>query len=307
MPSPPSAALSRGLSSSSAARAAPPPPSSSRSRSASQTRTDKKALIDALAEELKRAKAQAEAEARQMIEMEEQVSRRLRKLAVQPDEFCLAFGVSRIRLLLLVGRRLTRQSHLQVEAKHREFLDEEAHLKAKREANAATIAALRRDLARAKQQVEDAARIDEHEAETYLALLQDHDRDVVQGALSGDPSRHADNGKHQNTSTEEFSSPSRRLMVGQIFLAPASPPLPFDEHRPSAPHPNRSHAHESRTDSHTHSERFFPPSASAQVMHASESLGPPLRNESLPPARSQRLSDSAGSTTQQPSVNAGLA
>ena len=162
------------------------------------------------------------------------------------------------------------------------------------------IATLRRDLARVKQQVEDAARIDEHEAETYLALLQGHDRDVVQGALSGDSGRHANNGKHQNTSTEELSSPSRRLMVGQSFLAPASPPLPCDEHRPSAPHPNRSHAHESRTDSRTHSERFFPPSAPAQVMQASESLGHPLRNESLPPARSQRLSDSAGSTSQQP-------
>lgn len=86
MPSPPSAALSRGLSSSSAARAAPAPPLSSRSRSASQTRTDKKALIDALAEELKRAKAQAEEEARQMIEMEEQVSRHRRGQVISCDE-----------------------------------------------------------------------------------------------------------------------------------------------------------------------------------------------------------------------------
>ncbi|KAG0660259.1 hypothetical protein C6P46_004713 [Rhodotorula mucilaginosa] len=225
MSSPPSAALRRGLSSSSAARAAPLPPSSSRPRSASQTRTDKKALIDALAEELKRAKAQAEEEARQMIEMEEQV-----------------------------------------EAKHREFLDEEAHLKAKREANAATIASLRRDLARIKQQVEDAARIDEHEAETYLALLQDHERDVVQGATSGDPGRHADNDKHQHAANDEFSSPSRRFIAGQSFLAPASPPLPFNEHRPSAPHPSRSHAHVSRTNTHIDSERFVPPSAAAQGM-----------------------------------------
>lgn len=159
---------------------------------------------------------------------------------------------------------------------------------------------MRRDLARAKQQVEDAARIDEHEAESYLALLQDYDRDMVQGALSGSSSRHADKGKQQNASTNEDSSLSQRLIAGQSFLAPASPPLPFGEHRPSAPHPARSHEHESRTESHAESGQFHSPSALAQVMRASERLERPLQSEPLPRAGSQRVSDSARSTTQQP-------
>ncbi|BGP43910.1 hypothetical protein JCM10449v2_007967 [Rhodotorula kratochvilovae] len=59
----------------------------------------------------------------------------------------------------------------QVEAKHREFLDEEARLSALRDANAALIASLRRDLARARHTLEEALHVEAHEAEAYLALL----------------------------------------------------------------------------------------------------------------------------------------
>jgi hypothetical protein len=65
----------------------------------------------------------------------------------------------------------SRHTHLQVEQKHREFLDEEARLSAQRDANAATIAALRKELAKAKQALEEASHVDEQEAEAYLALL----------------------------------------------------------------------------------------------------------------------------------------
>ncbi|GAA5960862.1 hypothetical protein JCM21900_006611 [Sporobolomyces salmonicolor] len=59
----------------------------------------------------------------------------------------------------------------EVEEKHRLFLSEEARLSAQRDANNATIAALRRDLARAKQSLEEASHVREEEAAQYLALL----------------------------------------------------------------------------------------------------------------------------------------
>ncbi|GAA5884195.1 hypothetical protein JCM6882_002175 [Rhodosporidiobolus microsporus] len=75
----------------------------------------------------------------------------------------------------------------QVEQKHREFLDEEAKLSAQRDANAATIAALRKELTKAKQALEEASHVDEQEAEAYLALLSNSI--AGNGALSSPPAR----------------------------------------------------------------------------------------------------------------------
>ncbi|GAA6048728.1 hypothetical protein JCM3770_003931 [Rhodotorula araucariae] len=91
---------------------------------------DKRALLDALATQLKHEKARAEDCAARMVRIEDEVG-----------------------------------------AKHREFLAEEARLSALRDQNAALIATLRRDLARARRTLEEALHVEPEEAEAYLALL----------------------------------------------------------------------------------------------------------------------------------------
>ncbi|GAA5839907.1 hypothetical protein JCM9279_005203 [Rhodotorula babjevae] len=108
--------------------AASSPTATTRARTSS--RTDKRALLDALTAQLKHEKAQAEQWAVKMVEVEDQVT-----------------------------------------AKHREFLDEEERLSRQRDHNAATIASLRRDLARARRALEEALHVEADEADAYLALL----------------------------------------------------------------------------------------------------------------------------------------
>ncbi|GAA5974631.1 hypothetical protein JCM11641_007032 [Rhodosporidiobolus odoratus] len=109
-------------------------------------RTDKKALLAALADELKREKQRAESAGQKMVDGE-----------------------------------------AKVEQKHREFMDEEAHLSAQRDANAATIAALRKELAKARQALEDASHVQEHEADAYLSLLSDKQPAAAETGGSGLP------------------------------------------------------------------------------------------------------------------------
>ncbi|GAA5927041.1 hypothetical protein JCM3775_002432 [Rhodotorula graminis] len=110
--------------------ALPAPASSSPTRARTSSRTDKRALLDALAAQLKHEKAQAEHWAAKMVEVEDQV-----------------------------------------QAQHRDFLDTEERLSRQRDHNAATIASLRRDLARARRALEEALHVEADEADAYLALL----------------------------------------------------------------------------------------------------------------------------------------
>ncbi|GAA5982920.1 hypothetical protein JCM10908_006832 [Rhodotorula pacifica] len=233
--------------------------SASRTRSASQTRTDKKALLDALAEELKRARAHAEERAREMIAMEEQV-----------------------------------------EAKHREFLDEEARLKAKRDANAATIASLRRELARAKQDLEDAAHVEEHEAEAYLDLLREQDRDLLDLARNDAVPRSVDN-EHAGNGAE--GSPAARMIAGYGFFAPASPEFQRDEFRPS--HPTLSYPfdeHEARLNgTHHRPERPTSPLRRAQAeATATNAVAAPDDHIMQPAPMQQQLNGEPGAIAQAP-------
>ncbi|GAA5913210.1 hypothetical protein JCM8208_003234 [Rhodotorula glutinis] len=106
------------------------PSTSSPTRARTSSRPDKRALLDALAAQLKHEKAQAEQWAVKMVAVEDQVS-----------------------------------------AKHREFLEEDERLSRQRDHNAATIASLRRDLARARRALEEALHVEADEADAYLALL----------------------------------------------------------------------------------------------------------------------------------------
>ncbi|GJN94229.1 hypothetical protein Rhopal_007303-T1 [Rhodotorula paludigena] len=106
----------------------PSSPATSRPRTSS--RTDKRALLDALAAQLRVEKTRTEEWAQKMVEVEDEV-----------------------------------------QAKHAEFLDEEARLSAQRDTNAATIASLRRELARVNHALEEALVIEQDEAEAYLSLL----------------------------------------------------------------------------------------------------------------------------------------
>ncbi|GAA5869238.1 hypothetical protein JCM8547_005174 [Rhodosporidiobolus lusitaniae] len=94
----------------------------------------KEALLQALAEELKREKLRASSAAEKMLAVEQQV-----------------------------------------EQKHAEFLHEEERLSAERDANAAIIASLRKELATRRRELEAASHVDEDEAAAFMALLSSRD------------------------------------------------------------------------------------------------------------------------------------
>ncbi|GAA6011079.1 hypothetical protein JCM10207_005488 [Rhodosporidiobolus poonsookiae] len=165
------------------------PTSSTRSTSLDLGRTDKRALLDALAEELKQAKQQAEEWAHRMVEAE-----------------------------------------AKVEQRHRDFLDVEARLSTQRESKAATIASLRKELARLKHELKEASRVDEDEAAAYLALLSPgHGSN---GTIPSSPQAHGHNG-----STMSARQP---LTDYEAHGSTAARDLPLEQHdRPSAPSPAR--------------------------------------------------------------------
>lgn len=131
------------------------PSAAATTRARTSSRTDKRALLDALAAQLKHEKAQAEQWAVKMVEVEDEV-----RLAAPPPPP----PPSR-------ASRADSSTRSQVQAKHREFLDEEERLSRQRDHNAATIASLRRDLARARRALEEALHVEADEADAYLALL----------------------------------------------------------------------------------------------------------------------------------------
>lgn len=116
---------------------------------------------------------------------------------------------------------------MQVEAKHRDFLDEEIRLKAKRDANAATISNLRRDIARARQALDDAAHVDEAEAEAYLDLLQSSGSSPFSSDYG--PGRPAELSReyerHAGALDRSDAARQPTIVAGYGYLAPASPPL----------------------------------------------------------------------------------
>ncbi|BGP20694.1 hypothetical protein JCM10213_001059 [Rhodosporidiobolus nylandii] len=156
-------------------------------------RTDKKALLAALAEELKREKLRAEQAAQRMVEVESQV-----------------------------------------EQKHREFLDEEASLSAQRDANASTIAALRKTLAKARQALDEANHVEDDEADAYLSLLSNGGGT----ALSGEGSRVA---PLRDTEDDERPQASPTLPHHAPFLSSSpiasSQALPLQQPSLSGPPP----------------------------------------------------------------------
>ncbi|GAA6011043.1 hypothetical protein JCM10207_005475 [Rhodosporidiobolus poonsookiae] len=165
------------------------PTSSTRSTSLDLGKTDKRALLDALAEELKQAKQQAEEWAHRMVEAE-----------------------------------------AKVEQRHRDFLDEEARLSSQRDSKAATIASLRKELARLKHELEETSRVDEDEAAAYLALLSPSHG--ANGTAPSSPQAQAYNG-----STTSARHPLYRQEVNST---PAADELPLEQHaRPAAPSPAR--------------------------------------------------------------------
>ncbi|GAA5837779.1 hypothetical protein JCM11251_002320 [Rhodosporidiobolus azoricus] len=136
------------------------------------------------------------------------------------------------------------EAESQVEQKHRDFLEEEARLSAQRDANAATISSLRKELARAKQALEEASHVDEQEAQAYLALLSNgtsnggvpssptrHDRPVSSG-LNGDASLTGNGGIY---STSRISSTD--VLPSSAYFAPDCPQGSTSlSHQPGSPY-----------------------------------------------------------------------
>lgn len=101
-------------------------------------------------------------------------------------------------------------------------------LKAKRDTHAAAILALRRDLARVRQALEDAAHVDEAEAQAYLDLLH------AENVPTRDPG-HGSEGSRERHSADDRAQSSERVVAGYGDIAPASPTQQDDPFR--AVHP----------------------------------------------------------------------
>ncbi|BGP35826.1 hypothetical protein JCM10296v2_007678 [Rhodotorula toruloides] len=158
----------------------PNPPTNTISRFPSATRTSKKALLEALAGELKSEKGRVEYWAGRMVEVEDRV-----------------------------------------EAKHREFLDDETRLSSLRDQNSATIASLRRDLAKARRALEEAQHVDEEEARAYLELLAGREGAEVEDS----PARTVRSAVP--TEADDGHSPvQRRRSAGFAHEGPTRPPVP---------------------------------------------------------------------------------
>lgn len=117
--------------------------------------------------------------------------------------------------MLLVAHACVRQ----IEAKHRDFLDEETRLSALRDTNAATIASLRRELARARRALEEAQHVDEEEAQAYLALLSG--REQTEGAQISPEKTSA---SRVPTEADDGHSPVQRKSSVGLASAPGGEP-----------------------------------------------------------------------------------
>ncbi|BGP28046.1 hypothetical protein Rt10032_c14g5381 [Rhodotorula toruloides] len=107
-----------------------------------------------------------------------------------------------------------------VEAKHREFLDEETRLSSLRDQNASTISSLRRELAKAHRALEEAQHVDEEEARAYLELLSG--RDQLGGGVS--PPRMG--GSAVPTEADDGHSPAQRKSSAALSHAAGAAPRP---------------------------------------------------------------------------------
>lgn len=118
----------------------------------------------------------------------------------------------------------------QVQAKHREFLDEEERLSLERDHNAATIASLRRDFARARHALEEALHVESTEAEAYLALLSAGVPDAR--PLGEGPGMVTASEGGLDTSDDDDNHPGRTYMDPPPPLSP--PSFAHESERPSS-------------------------------------------------------------------------
>ncbi|GAA5877350.1 hypothetical protein JCM1840_007204 [Sporobolomyces johnsonii] len=124
----------------------------------------------------------------------------------------------------------------EVEEKHRLFLSEEARLSAQRDANNATIAALRRDLARAKQSLEEASHVREEEAAQYLALLSGEEATNGHRETASVPPSSVGTVDNRQQRSHPSQLPAEIAVARTISPHPSSQALP---HVPLSSHPSQ--------------------------------------------------------------------